>query len=360
MSRNLKNLIIKTLLRFRVTSILKFNYNLFIRDKKSLNEIFTIDTYGNNIAKNPILYFESADKSGFFSLFLWSLNVSYYAMKKGFIPYIFYSKENSYFNDDHSKNTQIDNTFEFYFKQKKIENHFSSYQNVLKKYRNPNDYLKKMFQIKDHYESINNNQLIEKYYETFEQFFEIKSDIYDKINCDLKDLNLQKDYIAVHFRGTDFRYNLKNHPKFVSESEYFKFIDKLLIKYPYSKIFLATDDENALELFIKKYKDRVKYFNDVIRSNDTSASFYKINKRSFNGFLSGYEVLRDSIALSKAIELVCIPSNVSIAAMIFSRINSKTILKTNLLNQDINIYGPRLIDVDFNFRSISNKRKKNN
>lgn len=121
--------------------------------------------------------------------------------------------------------------------------------------------------------------------------------------------------LGVHVRGTDFNYNLKGHPKPVSFKSYKYYIDLFLNKYKIEKIFVATDDENAINYFKDIYGHKIIYFRDNFRSTNFDNPFYTPNRRVNNNLLNGIEVFRDVLTLLECDYFIGSQSNVSYATI---------------------------------------------
>lgn len=122
--------------------------------------------------------------------------------------------------------------------------------------------------------------------------------------------------LGVHIRGTDFKKKYDNHPVFVTDKEIFKAVDNLLEKNHYEGIFVATDDEPMMKLFIKRYGNRMRYYLDVMRSSDMKSVIFHESSRTNHRYKLGLEVIRDMYTLSLCDGLVAGVSQVVICARI--------------------------------------------
>ena len=129
----------------------------------------------------------------------------------------------------------------------------------------------------------------------------------------IKRFNHEK-ILGVHYRGTDFNIGLKDHPIKPEISEYIKNIEDRFIKGEYDRIFVATEDLNALEVFNSIFKEKICYYNDVVRSNDNIGPHSKKNTESYYKYRIGLEVLRDVYTLADCDGLICGLSQVAYAA----------------------------------------------
>ena len=61
------------------------------------------------------------------------------------------------------------------------------------------------------------------------------------------------NYISLHIRRTDIVDKVKRLNRFVTDNEYFQFIDS----YPDQNIYISTDNKNKFDIFKKKYPNRI-------------------------------------------------------------------------------------------------------
>ncbi len=127
--------------------------------------------------------------------------------------------------------------------------------------------------------------------------------------------------IGVHFRGTDYRAGIEGHPEYLTPEIVIEKVKELMTKDGYDTVFLATDDNGALEKFKAAFGDALRYYDDVFRSDkDLSVAFSK-DDRDLHHYKLGLEVLRDMETLSRCDSLIAGLSQVSLA----SRINKEAL-----------------------------------
>ncbi|SKB66352.1 hypothetical protein SAMN06296386_103261 [Lachnospiraceae bacterium] len=137
------------------------------------------------------------------------------------------------------------------------------------------------------------------------------------------DENLSKLYdgdwnrvIGVHFRGTDYKRGLDGHPVYAGPAEEMEKAENLLKKGTYDKVFLATDDKEALASFKERFGEKLLCYSDVYRAEgDTSVAFSN-DDRPLHHYNLGLEVLRDMETLAHCSALIAGQSQVSLAARI--------------------------------------------
>ena len=122
--------------------------------------------------------------------------------------------------------------------------------------------------------------------------------------------------LGIHIRGADFKRHYDNHPHIVSIEEYAQSVEETLKENSFDKIFLATDDSDAIEVFSAKFGDKLVYYKDVIRTSGDETVMKSEVDRPLHHYNLGIEVIRDSYTLSLCDGLIAGLSNVSI----FSRL----------------------------------------
>ena len=129
-----------------------------------------------------------------------------------------------------------------------------------------------------------------------------------------------KKAIAVHYRGTDFKRNYNNHPIMVRIEQEIEEVQKLLDKGYYEKIFLATDEEEAIRQFVSVFGDKVVYYSDTYRDDGGDESIaFSTDAREHHKYKLALEVLRDQYTLTNCDALVCGYSNVTFLARIMRK-----------------------------------------
>ncbi len=121
--------------------------------------------------------------------------------------------------------------------------------------------------------------------------------------------------LGVHFRGKGM-YNTPNHPFTPTPTQITNKVDEYLKKKKFDKIFLVTAQKNYLEIFKKKYGDKLCYC-DSFRVNTTKA-FHHHKARLNHRYKMGRDSVVEMLLLSKISTLVCSRSNVSELAVLLS------------------------------------------
>lgn len=71
--------------------------------------------------------------------------------------------------------------------------------------------------------------------------------ISDKINI------IGPNYISLHIRRTDLVNKVKKLKRFITDDQYFQFIDS----YPLQNIYISTDNKKTFDIFKQKYPNRI-------------------------------------------------------------------------------------------------------
>jgi len=150
---------------------------------------------------------------------------------------------------------------------------------------------------------------------TMKRHVNLKSELWDQFESDYRQIGISENTLGVHYRGTTFFYKREGHPVPLYPKDYFEYID-FALKNGYKNVFLATDDARALANFQKRYKSKIIYFRDVVRSETNQDFILDERIRENDGFLLGREVLRDMYALSMCKGLIAGLSQVSFMARI--------------------------------------------
>ena len=71
----------------------------------------------------------------------------------------------------------------------------------------------------------------------------------------------------MHFRGTDYRRQYNNHPVFITINQEIEKVKETFEAGNYEVIFLATDEQEAVEAFKREFGSGLKYFDDTWRAD---------------------------------------------------------------------------------------------
>lgn len=319
----------------------------FVNTVKQLtakNDLVYVETYGNKRINDTIYFIDMEEShSGFFAEHNRLLAMLYFADKYDMTPVVRYHKGYCYAEKEPVNGTS--NPFEYYFEQpagigldelKTFKRVFrsrkeNSYE-VNKLCDDPNgymrseEYLNEMARITAKY--IRLNAIVkDKLYKDIAGIF---TDSYkEAVECRV---------LGVHVRGTDFKQNFNGHPVSVDVDEYLKATEAAFEKGGYDKIFLATDDSEALERYRAEFTDRVVFYKDVVRSGGDDTVMHSRSERKNHHYLLGYEVLRDMYTLAECEGLIAGLSQVSYAARIQKKSVDQEYKDLVILDKGINFH----------------------
>lgn len=320
------------------------------KNTEFINKVIELGESANNITvqhkgeknRGSVVYFAELGYSttGFFAIFRMALDVCAYADYFGFKPIIAFNKETSYCEDHPINGTT--NPFEYYFEQPCFENGF--FYDVVDKSCAVVKYelvhslqlfnLYGINQPRDYNISSEQYSLYAQIYKKYIKFNKITE---ERLNSHLNALGIsESDVIGVHYRGTDYKNNYGSHPVSIQVEDYYPLIDDILKEKPDAIIFLATDDNEALSDFCKRYESKIVYYRDTERSDGNVAIICKETHRENNKYELGYEVIRDAYTLSQCKFLIAGLSQVSTAARIMKKSRGIDFEKDILMNKGIN------------------------
>jgi hypothetical protein len=238
--------------------------------------------------------------SGFFSnlnLFLVHLE---FAKKFNLIPVIDCENFPTIYNTKNPINNSK-NSWQYYF-------HQPSPYTLQEVYQSKNVFFSNGFSINSQ-ASLENHP--DKNYRQAKQIFLEDVILQDNVKSELQKydhhFNDNKKILAVHFRSKDMN-TTQLHPFGPTTEQIFRYTDQMLEKYKIDKIFLACDDLEYFEMFLKKYGDKT-FFVDSFRSKKINS--FNINPRENHRYLLGLEVLLDALLLSKCSHFLRSSSNIA-------------------------------------------------
>ncbi|MBR2336561.1 MAG: hypothetical protein IKA61_01255 [Clostridia bacterium] len=258
---------------------------------------------------------------GFFAELRFLLNELYFADRLGLVPVLTMSENSSYAEKEPINGTT--NPFEYYFLQPTevtLESAKNSFA-VVEHNWIQRDFIKKSLGFKSGYAPT------EEYFEVIanlmKKYLRFNEDTENKVCKVAKELLEDKRTLGIHIRGADFKRHYDNHPNMVTIEEYAQSVEETLKEHSFDKIFLATDDSEAIEVFSAKFGDKLVYYKDVIRTSGDETVMKSEVDRPLHHYLLGLEVIRDSYTLSRCDGLIAGLSNVSI----FSRLMKQSVGK---------------------------------
>lgn len=317
----------------------------FVSNVKTIGKVSELVTVEKGEGKEQgVLYhiYMEESHSGFFADHNRLLEYLYFADYYNLTPVVEYTDKYCY-AEQHPVNG-TDNPFEYYFMQpagiklddlksvgvslhSRKENIMLAKQLDEKKegYTKSEEYLKQMGYIASKY--IKLRPEVEAY---------VRNEIEQLLQ---KGKKTTEKILGVHVRGTDFKQNYNGHPVAVTLQEYIKETAGLFQSGGYTKVFLATDDANAIRVFEKEFGTKVLYYRDVMRSAGNETVMKSESDRENHHYKLGLEVLRDMYTLAACDGLVAGLSQVSYAARIQKMSMDQRYKDLKILDKGINYHG---------------------
>lgn len=308
----------------------------FYLDMESDPRTLLFKKYGEeNKDKAIYLITENGNKWGFFAEFRALLCKLYYAERMGFVPYIYWGSNFLYYEPQ--KSETIPNAYEYYFGQPtKLR-----YEEIQDSYMVCQAKSAEAVMIEREHKELDyygiNLALEDILARTYHKYIRLNEETQRKLEGDYKKVLSSDDMLGVHFRGTDYQIGYNNHPVYVQIEETISVVKDVLQDHKYQKIFLATDDKNALKEFLKEFgRENIQYYDDVCRGDGTVSVALSERTREFHHYLLGYEVLRDMLTLSKCQGLVSGVSQVTNCARIAKKARGEQYLSLDIIYHGVN------------------------
>ena len=327
-------------LKFAWYCFQRANDTRFVKNVKNLENEFervSIESFGEK-SNEDILYFIDMQEShsGFFADHNRLLSLLYFADVYGLKPVVQFSS--GYCYAEHHPVNGTENPFEYYFQQPggvSLEE-MKKYKCVLHSRKENGNVVVSLKGGKGGY--IRSERYIDEMARITAKYIHLNETISRKFDKEIKQLLGDKKILAVHVRGTDFKQNFNGHPIQVSAGEYLQEAQRLFKAGSYDKVFLATDDSNALKLFKEQFQENLLCFEDVVRSDGDDTVMHSDIPRENHRYLLGVEVLRDMYTLASCAGLVAGLSQVSFAARIQKKSNGENYKDLLVIDKGINIH----------------------
>ena len=270
---------------------------------------------------------------GFFAELRFLLDELYFADKLGLTPVLTMSDKSSYAEKEPINGTT--NPFEYYFLQptevslKSAENSFA----VVEHNWIQRDFIKTSLGFKSGYAPT--DEYFDVISDLMKKYLRFNADTEKKVSEAAKELLGEGRVLGIHIRGADFKRHYDNHPNMVTIQEYAESVEATLKEHNFDKIFLATDDSEAIEVFTAKFGDKLVYYNDVIRTSGDETVMKSNVDRPLHHYHLGLEVIRDSYTLSRCDGLIAGLSNVSIFSRLMKQSEGKKYDYLKILDKGI-------------------------
>ena len=256
---------------------------------------------------------------GFFAIFMYVLDHLAICNDNGYIPIIDIEKYNTLYKESCAVNGTTD-PWLYYFKAPSSAKMGINYKNeIISAIKFP--HYKAIY----YYQNAEKNVLpssdnISYLYKLVEKYIRFNDIVQSELDKACKIMCGQR-VLGIHVRGTDMYTEGKQHPIPTGKTKDFTIIDEILKKHGLKTILLCTDADETVKLFKEHYGDDLITM-DAIRQKDNSLmGLHKdksLSERENHRYLLGLEVIKDMYLLSKCNVLLCGPSNVAFAAMIYN------------------------------------------
>ena len=273
---------------------------LYLKKKNNEKKLFfnniALKSFGNKNKEKIFYIIRRSPGAGLFSNFIYVVNHLLIADKHNFIPVIDMENYPTIYNEKNSIHG-TKNAWLYYFEP------VSKYSlNDVYKSRNVIISTNIFYKTFVHRIFANKNLL------KFSKKIIIKKYIKQKVHKFLtKNLFNKNKTLGIHYRGTSYK-DSANHPFPPTYSQLVKKIDNLLRIKKFDKIFFASEDKAMFDLILKRYKDKIVYYNSFRSIKDDA---FKRYDRSNHRFKLGEEILIEGLILSKCHTFLFVETNVS-------------------------------------------------
>lgn len=227
---------------------------------------------------------------GLFSYYIYVLGHIKYALDQGWIPIV----DMQYYANQYLDRQSIGkkNAWEYYFCQPSSDEY-----SIDEVYQSKNVVLCKADLRQNmpslHMDYLLNNEQV-RLWRDIAKCIKCIDAVEQKVDEVWSEMQLEsRSVMGVLLRGSDYTaLKPKNHPVQPEIEEALQYIEKRLKKYGYEKIFIATEDRDILQSTIKRFGDKVLYFEAERYAHDVNMLLCNIrNKRLNDAYLRGMEYL---------------------------------------------------------------------
>lgn len=279
-------------------------------------EYLHLHSYGDEYKGETVyLVDEQGNGVGFFAELGVTLIKLYFADERGFTPYIYWGENYLYYEPEGIEGEK--NAFLHYFAPASHIMDIHRARHVVKSEMRHYEQVKALFGAVSYDVS---EDYVDAMAEMLRKYIRYNNRTEQYLRQHFRELLGEAKTLGVHFRGTDFRKQYNNHPVAVRIEQTVETVKKLLAEKDYEQIFLATDEQRAVDVFRKEFGEQVRVYDDTYRDKggDDSIAF-STDERRHHKYLLGQEVLRDQYTLTHCAGLVCGYSNVTFLARIMRK-----------------------------------------
>lgn len=267
--------------------------------------------------KGEIVYLieEMGQGMGFFAELGVVLIKLYFADERGLTPYVQWGNNYLYYEPEGVNGEK--NAFLYYFKQ---VSHVSGIEKAIHLVKSD---IRHYEQVKSLFNAVSydvSEEYVDAMSRMLRKYISYNEDTEEYLMKSRKELIGNYKTIGVHFRGTDFRKQYNNHPVAIEIEQLLDQVNKIFKQGNYERIFLATDENAAVNRFKETYGDKLRIYEDTFRDDGGNDSIaFSHSTRKNHKYLLGLEVLRDEYTLTYCEGLVCGYSNVTFMARIMRK-----------------------------------------
>lgn len=310
-----------------------------LNDKKFIHEIlypnddlFSLRVTSNgNKHKGKILYCIRRDSFGFFANFINVLTDMWFADTLGMSPVVVWGDKSPYYEKDGIDGTY--NVWEYYFEQ--YDNYHLDDLNLAFRTTDSVKNVRGFFGIKkDDYYRPTDEYLIELS-RIMKKYISLKCDVKEYIEKNIEKILDGKRTLAVQIRMGGMLGNYNGHPIVPSLDEYVAAIREIY-ELGYDQIFLATDDQRALDRITDEFGNCVVYYSDATRVDGEYSTYCIDSTKEHHNYKCGLEVLLDVYTLARCNSLIAGLSHVSFAARVVKMAYGEVYEEMRLLDVGIN------------------------
>ena len=164
---------------------------------------------------------------------------------------------------------------------------------------------------------------LKNFVNVFDKYIKFNQETSNFIDSGIAELGIDSKTLGVHFRAARGMRRSTNHPIQPTRTQIRNLIDHELEVNIFDKIFLASDVEEEIQFFKKRYGKFLLYFNSARFKSSNSIPPRIPGVRINHNYLLGLEVLREAYSLSLAGGLIAGFSGVSQLAEIMRQPNRK-------------------------------------
>lgn len=263
-------------------------------------------------------------KCGLFAIFMFVLDHMAYAHDKGYIPILKMEKYDCLYKENKRING-TKNPWEYYFKpiskitlMDRLRAKSITYGSVnFIRYKGIYYFAEKRKNV------LPDKERVSELFGLVSQYIHFQPELQRELDNWYSEMKRKYNRIlGIHVRGTDMYVAGKQHNKPSSKLVDLTLIQDTMKKNNMDGVFLCTDDVNVVNKFQKFFGEKLFVTNSVrqVEGKREGIHFDKSlgNGRGNHRYLLGKEVIIDMYLLSKCNVLMCGPSNVAFAAIIYN------------------------------------------